>query len=118
MCGERERVCVCANISGALQFEHALRRLFIDANDLPQQMMYCSSSVYYTTLDMFMAKALQVSDKEMHQTDHHDRTPTSTTHNNRMIDRLGESLLDVMHDLFVYVAGPRVRDRVCASVPL
>lgn len=76
------------------EIEHALRRIFCTVNECSSRMLTAESSVLYTTLDEILSKYL------------------SDGKENQLKDLLRPSTMDLLHDLFVYPEGPRVRDRV------
>ncbi|CAI9730441.1 Hypothetical predicted protein [Octopus vulgaris] len=76
------------------QIESALRCIFCSANNCSHRMLTAESDVLYTTLNEILSKYL--SDGE----------------ENNLKHILGSTLMDFLHDLFVYPEGPRLRDRV------
>ncbi|KAL5008025.1 hypothetical protein ScPMuIL_013606 [Solemya velum] len=76
------------------QLENGLRRLFCKVNGCPSRLLTAEATTLYTTFDEILDRYVE-RDVE-----------------NRLVDKLGENMMNMLLDLLVYPEGPRVRDRL------
>eukprot|EP01087_Luapelamoeba_hula_P021337 TRINITY_DN7430_c0_g1_i1.p1 TRINITY_DN7430_c0_g1~~TRINITY_DN7430_c0_g1_i1.p1 ORF type:complete len:955 (-),score=147.02 TRINITY_DN7430_c0_g1_i1:27-2891(-) len=82
------------------QFEHAMRHLFVEANDLSStRLLTAEPAQYLTTLDTVLEPVRE-----------HDGL------GNKLYDELGENLMHALNDLFNWPLGPRLRIMVAHGV--
>jgi hypothetical protein len=74
--------------------EQVLRSIFCWANGCPERVLTAESTSFYTTLDEILAE--NISDKQT----------------NKMRAVLGDSIIEMLQDIFVHQKGPRIRDKV------
>ncbi|XP_068087150.1 endoplasmic reticulum membrane-associated RNA degradation protein [Anabrus simplex] len=79
------------------QLEHLLRCVFCSVNDCPNRMLTAESTTLYTTLNEIMAEQVSVCNE---------------VRENRIRKILGDTILEMLQDLFVHQAGPRIRDKI------
>jgi hypothetical protein len=81
-------------------YEHGIRRVFICSNSLSSHLFCAVSRGYFTTMDMFLEKTIDVGE--------------STTQGgpNALITDLGNPFSQLLFDLFTHPAGKRPRDRL------
>lgn len=75
------------------QMEHVLRSIFCWANGCPDRVLTAESTSFYTTLDEILAEKI------------------SDTKTNRVRAVIGDSLTEMLQDIFVHQNGPRIRDK-------
>ncbi|GLH12880.1 Endoplasmic reticulum membrane-associated RNA degradation protein [Gryllus bimaculatus] len=80
------------------QVEHMLRCLYCRINDCLEQMLTAESISLYTTLNEIMAENIINED--------------GVCRENKIINFLGESVMEMLQDIFVHPAGPRLRDKI------
>jgi hypothetical protein len=74
--------------------EQVLRSFFCWANGCPERVSTAESTSYYTTLDEILAENI------------------SNTQTNKVRELLGDSVIEMLLDIFVHQKGPRIRDKV------
>ena len=74
--------------------ESTLRRLFVEVNQCPERMLTAENDQFYTTFTEMLAR---------HTEDETD---------NKLIDKLGESCVEMLYDWLILPPGPRLRDKV------
>ncbi|CAG8438434.1 5831_t:CDS:2 [Scutellospora calospora] len=88
-------------------FEHCLRRIFVCVNKVQERRLSTVEvGQYFLTLDIILEEKVSWAyydlDKEIE-----DKEPR-----NLIYDEFGGGIMDLMLDLFVHTAGPRLRDRI------
>ncbi|XP_070577031.1 endoplasmic reticulum membrane-associated RNA degradation protein-like [Ptychodera flava] len=76
------------------QLENSLRRLFCAANRCPERVLTAESSVFYTTFDEILSST----------------QPSGEV--NEIVTELGDSYMELLNDLLIYLEGPRIRDHI------
>ncbi|KAJ4434776.1 hypothetical protein ANN_23347, partial [Periplaneta americana] len=76
------------------QMEQMLRSVFCWINGCPHRVLTAESTSFYTTLDEILAEKLD--DGEI----------------NKLRIALGDSIMEILQDIFVHPKGPRIRDKV------
>jgi hypothetical protein len=76
------------------QMEQVLRSIFCWANGCPERVLTAESTSFYTTLDEILAENI------------------GDTQTNKMRAVLGDSVIEMLQDIFVHQKGPRIRDKV------
>lgn len=91
------------------QLEHCLRQAFVLANGFPSQLMCASSTVYYTTVEMFLYSEVELSDKWA-------VASSRTTTENLLLSLMPAKTALLLQELILAASGPRIRDRVAHLV--
>ncbi|XP_077992225.1 endoplasmic reticulum membrane-associated RNA degradation protein-like [Glandiceps talaboti] len=76
------------------QLENSLRTIFCRVNQCPERVLTAESSVFYTTFDEMLSPIL------------------STGEANALVSELGDSYMELLLDLLVYLEGLRIRDHI------
>lgn len=76
------------------QMEQVLRSIFCLANGCPERVLTAESTSFYTTLDEILAE--NIGDAQT----------------NKVRAVLGDSIIEMLQDIFVHQKGPRIRDKV------
>eukprot|EP01133_Synstelium_polycarpum_P015503 gene15503-18414_t len=123
------------------QLEHSLRLAFVKVNSLSPLFLQADYISYYTTLDLFLASSLVMTDSQTRPNLHINLSATDTPYykyqdpkfaklsdtqspessspttqlieiNNQLYHFFGDDILMRLLDLFIYLDGPRIRDRI------
>ena len=80
------------------QLETSLRLVFTEVNDCSQRILTAENTCLFTTLDHILSPTLTQED--------------GTISTNKLRDRLGDRIFELLLDLLEYPEGPRIRDRL------
>lgn len=94
------------------QLEHHLRVLFVNMNNLSKDLLNAKSSVYYTTIDIFIGLQYVMETKWNPQESEIELKQDTKPIDNRIPLQLGLAYSTFLSDLFLQPSGPRIRDRI------